>query len=63
MDPFKEKKTKRINIRITPSDHEWLFEFAKENELTVSKLFERFVSVLRKDADQREDAHSEVEVS
>jgi hypothetical protein len=61
MDPFKEKKTKRINVRVTPSDHRWLFMFAQEKGITVSKLFERFIAFLRKDA-ERDDADSEAEL-
>jgi hypothetical protein len=51
----KQLKTKRINIRITPTDHEWLFDFAKKSRTTVSKLFAKYVDYLRKNADGNSD--------
>ena len=55
----KPKKTKRINIRISPEDHAWLFNFAKKQETKVSKLFQKFLAFLRETEPEEEDADDE----
>jgi hypothetical protein len=52
----KPRKTKRINIRISPEDHDWLFSFAKKRKTKVSKLFQQFLAFLRDSSLKDEDA-------
>ena len=55
----KPRKTKRINIRISPEDHDWLFTFARKQETKVSKLFQQFLTFLRDSISEEEDADDE----
>jgi len=60
MEELKERKTKRLNIRVTPADHSWLFTFASKRKMKVSKLFEQFIGYLRQtDEEKEEDADDE----
>jgi len=58
----KERKTKRINIRIAPTQHDWLFKHAKERETTVSKLFSGFVVTLQDKEQASDDADPDADV-
>jgi hypothetical protein len=55
MDVFRQRKTKRLNIRVTPEDHSWLFSFAKRRKTKVSKLFAQFIEFLRHSEEEREE--------
>jgi hypothetical protein len=57
MEVIKENKTKRLNIRITPKQHSWLFRFAKRKKTSVSALFAKFLLFLK-----RADADGEIEL-
>ena len=62
MNLFKEKKTKRIYVRMTPSDHQWLLTFAKKRETKISKLFMQFIDLMKTRDREREDADAGPEV-
>ena len=56
LDIYKKRKSKRINIRITKVDHDWLFDFAKRRGTKVSKLFATFLDFLRSQDKKQDDA-------
>lgn len=62
LDIYRQRKTKRINIRITKADHDWLFDFAKRRGTKVSKLFATFLGFLRAQDKKKEDADTQDEV-
>lgn len=55
LDIYRHRKTKRINIRISQVDHDWLFDFAKRRGTKVSKLFATFLDFLRAQDRKREE--------
>lgn len=55
-DVFRETKTKRIYIRMTASDHAWLFDFARQRQTNVTALFEQFIVFLKDKAQESKDA-------
>ena len=58
-DVFRETKTRRIYIRMTASDHAWLFEFARQRQISVTALFEQFVVFLKDKAQETKDADTD----
>ena len=70
MNLLEETKTKRIYVRLTPSDHSWLMGFASRRETTVSKLFRQFIEYLRAqelikavEQSETEEEHADPDVS
>lgn len=61
LDFDKKRKIKRINIRVTQEDHDWLFGFAKRRGTKVSKLFATFLEFLRVQDKKRDDADDQDE--
>lgn len=61
LDIYRKRKVKRINIRISKADHDWLFDFAHRRGTKVSKLFATFIDFLR-GQDKKLDADDQDEV-
>ena len=49
MKKEKRLKTKVVQVRLTPSDYEIYELFARKNNMSKTKLFEKFLQMIKED--------------
>jgi len=49
MTKEKRLKTKVIQVRVTPSDYDIYNEYAKKNNISKTKLFEKFLQMIKEE--------------